>query len=38
MKFKMEIEKKVRDLSEDAKLVEIYESELEEIRKRHLER
>lgn len=38
MRFKVEIDKKIRDLSEDTKLIENYEYELEEVKKRHLER
>ena len=38
MKFKVEIERKIRDLSEDNKLVGVFDLELEELKKRHYER
>lgn len=38
MRFKVEIDRKVRELSEDTKLIENFDYELEELKKRHYER
>ncbi|TNV86864.1 hypothetical protein FGO68_gene6999 [Halteria grandinella] len=38
MRFKLEIDRKVRELSEDTKLIENFDFELEELKKKHFER